>query len=72
MASATAFFDDGVGGVFGALVIDVEALVGGGLGEVDGIDGGGGDAAGLGFSGGVGRGGYEGELPEHAVERGGQ
>ena len=61
-------FDDGVGGVFGAVVVDVEALVGGGLGEVDGVDGGGGDAAGLGLCGGVGRGGYEGELAEHAGE----
>jgi hypothetical protein len=36
-------FDDGAGGVlvfFGAVVVDVDALVGGGLGEADGIDAG--------------------------------
>jgi len=35
--------DDGTGGVlvfFGAIVVDVDALVGGGLGEADGIDAG--------------------------------
>ena len=37
-------FDDGGGGVFGAVVVDVDALVGGGFGEADGIDAGGGDA----------------------------
>ena len=34
-------FDDGAGGVlvfFGAVVVDVDALVGGGFGEADGID----------------------------------
>ena len=36
-------FDDGAGGVlvfFGAFVVDVDALVGGRLGEADGIDAG--------------------------------
>ena len=37
-------FDDGGRGVFGAVVVDVDALVGGGFGEADGVDGGGGDA----------------------------
>ena len=40
-------FDDGGGGVlvfFGAVVVDVDALVGGGFGETDGIDAGGCDA----------------------------
>jgi hypothetical protein len=37
-------FDDGGGGVFGAVVVDVDALVGGGLGEADGIGRGCGDA----------------------------
>ena len=45
-------FDDGGGGVFGAVVVDVEALVGGGFVEADGVDGGGGDA----LCGGSGRG----------------
>ena len=62
-------FDDGVGGVFGAVVVDVEALVGGGLGEVDGEDGGGGDAVGVGFSGGCGTKADAGELAEHGYER---
>jgi hypothetical protein len=42
--------DDGAGGVlifFGAVVVDVDALVGGGFVEADGIDGGGGDALAL-------------------------
>ena len=37
-------FDDGAGGVFGAVVVDVDALVGGGFVEADGVDAGGGDA----------------------------
>ncbi len=37
-------FDDGGGVVFGAVVVDVDALVGRGFGEVDGVDAGGGDA----------------------------
>ncbi len=37
-------FDDGTGGVFGAVVVDVEALVGGGFVEADGVDAGCGDA----------------------------
>jgi hypothetical protein len=36
--------DDGCGGVFGAVVVDVDALVSGGLIEADGVDGGCGDA----------------------------
>ena len=36
-------FDDGGFGVFGAVVVDVDALVGGGFGEADGVDSGGGD-----------------------------
>ena len=38
-------FDDGGRGVFGAVVVDVDALVGGGFGEADGIGRGGGDAS---------------------------
>jgi hypothetical protein len=37
-------FDDGAGGVlvfFGAVVVDVDALVGGGFGEADGVNAGG-------------------------------
>ncbi len=40
-------FDDGVFGVAGlggALVVDEDALIGGGLGKADGVDGGDGDA----------------------------
>ena len=37
-------FDDGARGVFGSVVVDVDALVGGGLGETDGINAGSGDA----------------------------
>ena len=33
-------FDDGGGGVFGAVVVDIDALVDGSFGEVDGIDAG--------------------------------
>ena len=65
-------FDDGVGGVFGAVVVDVEALVGGGLGEADGVDGGGGDAVGVGLSGGCGADADAGELAEHGGERCGE
>ncbi len=65
-------FDDGVGGVFGAVVVDVEALVGGGLGEVDGVDGGGGDAFGVGVCGGFGIYADAGELAEHGGERRGE
>ena len=49
-------FDDGTLGVgvfLGAGVVDVEALVGGGLGEGDGIDGGGGYALGSGVAPGL-------------------
>ena len=37
-------FDDGGFGVLGAVVVDVDALIGRGFGEVDGIDRGSGDA----------------------------
>src|SRR5262249_8834627 len=36
-------FDDGVGGVFGAVVVDVDALIGGSFVEADWVDTGGGD-----------------------------
>ena len=36
-------FDDGAGGVFSAVVVDVDALVSGGFAEADGVDGGCGD-----------------------------
>ena len=44
MASATAFSMTGVGGFLGAVVVDVEALVGGGFVEADGVGAGGRDA----------------------------
>ena len=37
-------FDEGGGGVLGAVVVDVKALVGGGFVEADGVGAGGGDA----------------------------
>jgi len=37
-------FDDGSGGVFGAIIVDEDALVGGSLVEADGVDSGGDDA----------------------------
>ena len=40
-------FDDGGGGVLGAVVVDVDALVGGGFVEADGVGGGGGRRGGL-------------------------
>ena len=55
--------DERVGGVFGAGVVDVDALVGGRFGEADRVDGGGGDAALFAD---------EGELAQHGDERGGK
>ena len=66
-------FDDGafgVGSFGGTLVVDVDALVDGGLGPVDGVDGGGGDAAEVGGGFAVFR--DDGELAQDAGERGGQ
>ncbi len=37
-------FDDGVFGLLGAVVVDVDALVGGGFVEADGVDAGRGDS----------------------------
>ena len=62
-------FDDGAGGVlvfFGAIVVDVDALVGGGFGEADGVDGGGVDA----LAGGVVGAADEGELAHDRDQRG--
>jgi hypothetical protein len=64
-------FDDGAGGVlvfFGAVVGDVDALVGGGFGEANGIDRGGVDA----LAGGVGAAADEGELAHDRNQRRGQ
>ena len=63
-------FDDGVldvGGVFGALVVDEDALIDGGLCPVDGVGGSGGDAAEL--AGGFAFSGDGGELAENARQR---
>ncbi len=62
-------FDDGIGGVLGAVIVDVETLVGGRFGEVDGVDGGCGDAVGVGASGGCRTYADAGELAEHGGER---
>ena len=56
-------FDDGGLGGLGAVVVDEEALVGGWLGEVDGVGGCGGD---------TGVAGDERELAQHGDERGGE
>jgi hypothetical protein len=64
-------FDDGAGGVpvfFGAVVVDVDALVGGGFGEADGVDRGGVDA----LAGGVGAAADEGELAHDRDQRRGE
>ena len=73
-------FDDGATGCrrFAgcAGVVDVDALVGGGFSERDGIDGGGGDTLGCGIRGGAGVGwgvrADSGELAEDAGERSGK
>ncbi len=65
-------FDDGVGGVFGAVVVDVDALVGGGFVEADGIGGGGEDALATGWVLGAAGGADEGELAHDGDERGRQ
>ena len=59
-------FDEGVGGIFGAVVGDVDALVGGGFSEADGVYGGSGDTLGLGAAADAGK------LVQDGDERGGE
>jgi len=59
-------FDEGVGGFFGAVVVDVDALVCGGFGEAEGVGGGGGYLVGVRHAADAG------ELAEDADERLGQ